>query len=176
MCSPDFRVGNIFRHIVFMASCPGENEEREGRPLSPNGVTGQSAREFVERLHFRDPQQFASSEIDDYTQLNSHPTPRWSGRPGQVGTRTHPTSSEILTQENLDYLRHRLQSVQCHKVLLLGLPANTAWCAIAQDFPNVTAYRGLPHPQNPNAPRLGTRILNWDHWATHVLGAHNGAN
>lgn len=151
------------RGIVFIASCPGENERNDDRPLHQHGVSGISARELAEVYHEECPEVFTSANLDDYSLLNADSEAR------VPPDDTAPTCEDVLAEHNLTRVCEFLRNIEARGIILLGNPARCSWNRASQNLEclQIDFVHRLPHPQNPNSPALGNRRENWRH---HVRG------
>ena len=130
MCknSIDFQRGNAHPDLVLLGACPGQNE---WRAIPQRPFAGQSGVNLLSLLEvFRNqpdevlcglqPDDFISTNLDDYTLMNSHPEAKWPAEHG----RSTPRMSEIGTQENQLRLTNQLRSVGARFVVGLGRPIN----------------------------------------------------
>lgn len=107
------------------------------------------------------PEDFSSTNIDDYTLMNSHPDAKWLSEHG----RSTPRMSEIADQGNYRRLTSQLRSVAARLVVGLGRPINEADLArrgkdsgplrairlLAPDHPHISfCVTGHPSPRAIN--------------------------
>ena len=180
MCNAAFKEGERHRAIVFLASCPGEHEHIDRRPLSERGKAGKSARELADVLHQLRKDEWPSATLDDYTLINSHPEPRFHGFKGlnRDVDEMEPSIEQVLAPENIARLHEELARVECSRLVCLGNPAH--WCAIALrliSWPGLTLEPEIirfPHPSNPNKPPGGSRHNRRLNWEAHANAHYNG--
>lgn len=132
MClnSIDFRRGDMHADLVLLGACPGQ-DEWQANPQRPfAGRSGENLSVLLEVLrdlqnkevYGMQPEDFISTNIDDYTLMNSHSEAKWKGEHG----RSTPRMLEIAEQGNYGRLTDQLQAVAARVVVGLGRPINDA--------------------------------------------------
>ena len=117
--TPAFRQGNDLKNkTVIILSAPGQVESKLGRPAA--GETGKTLQHAIEKLHQKDPKTFPSSNLDDYTIMNTVETVHYQSKTG----RTEGTLNEVLDTKNMNRINGILKDYDT--VITLGDKAQTA--------------------------------------------------
>ena len=177
MClnSIDFRRGGRFPGLVLLGACPGQ-DEWNATPRRP--FAGQSAvnlRILLQALHdlqnkeaygFQ-PDDFSSTNPDDYTLMNSHDEAKWWAK----DRRTTPRLSEVQTPANLRRLTDQLLSVDARVVVGLGRPIDDAKLVLGRsDTGPLRAIRRLA----PGHPHISFCVTG--HPSPQAINAHGGGD
>lgn len=130
MClnSIDFRRGNEHPTLVLLGACPGRDEARANPQRPFAGRSGVNLRSLLEVLrdlpnkavYGLQANDFRSTNLDDYTLMNSHDEAKW---PAQ-NRRSTPRMREVEAQGNCIRLANQLRSVRARFVIGLGRPVN----------------------------------------------------
>lgn len=132
MCqnSIDFRRGNAHPRLVLLGACPGQDEWNADPQRPFAGRSAVNLRHLLEVLRDLPNKEvyglqagdFQSTNLDDYTLMNSHSEAKWSAEHG----RSLPRLSEIKTDGNRLRLTNQLRFVGARFVVGLGRPTNDA--------------------------------------------------
>lgn len=177
MCgnSIDFRRGNAHPDLVLLGACPGQDEWAADpqRPFAGrSGVNLRSLLEVLRDLPIKgiyglQTDDFLSTDLDDYTLMNSHAEAKWPAR----HTRSTPRMSEVEAQENLLRMTDQLHSVGARAVVGLGRPTNNAHLVRrGKDSGPLRAIRMLA-PDHPNIAFVVT-----GHPSPRAINRHGGGN
>lgn len=146
--SIDFRRGDASPELVLLGACPGQ-EEWAATPQRPSaGQSGINLRSLLLVLNrlaglemyglTRD--DFRSQDVDAYTLMNAHHSPKWPAR----DRRSTPRMGEVEDLGNLIGLSRQLRAVQARVVIGLGRPVNDAHLDIGRrDSSPMRAIRKL---------------------------------
>jgi len=94
--SPAFRKGNDSNiKTIIILSAPGQAEEKAGRPAA--GQTGITLQGAIEFWHNALPNEFPSSNLDDYTIVNAVEDIHYKAKTG----RTEGTNKEVCNKDNM---------------------------------------------------------------------------
>lgn len=147
MCisTAEFRIGDVHPRVLLVGACPGEDEERNGRPFS--GQAGQNLRIMLERLHVLHPEVFPSDRLDDYSLINAHSLPRYRGRDGYDGRR-QPYKREVLAEENWKRFAAQIEKLEPTIIVYLGRAAEFAHEITRSTVEGFQAFRA-GHPSTP---------------------------
>ena len=160
--NPAFRKGDRDDiTVVIVLSCPGQAEEKAGRPAAKQ--TGKNLQCAVEILNERFPSRFPSKRLDDYTIANSVEDIHYKELTG----RTEATDAEILKEDNIERIKGILQ--QAHTVIALGAKAGLAvsaagYCGalISGGHPSMTKVNTTYKSNKPTSQeRHKDRICQW---------------
>lgn len=135
MCqnSIDFRRGNAHPNLVLLGACPGQDEWNADPQRPFAGRSGVNLRHLLELLRNLPNKEvyglqagdFQSTNLDDYTLMNSHADAKWLAE----HRRTMPRMTEIESNDNLLRMTNQLRSVRARFVIGLGRSVNDAHLA-----------------------------------------------
>ena len=145
MPRPDFKVGEDNPNVLLVGACPGEDEEKKGRPFS--GPAGKNLAVMLQKLHALHPDIFPSDSLDDYSLINAHSLPRYPKREGYDG-RTQPTQDEVLADENRSRFTYQVKSLEPLTIVYLGKVAEYAHEMVEAAVEGFQAFK-MGHPSAP---------------------------
>jgi len=117
--------------LVIIGACPGRNEDKEGRPFSPNGDSGRKLRALY-------------ADFDDATLINVSARARYQPR----DTRTLPTVAECLADgRHIALLRRVITKARSNgsKIRVVGAVSRDVLKRLGISFDEE-----IPHPSGRN--------------------------
>jgi uracil-DNA glycosylase len=116
--------------VAFVFSCPGQDEERYGRPCV--GRTGDNLDKLIDELHRLNSEMFPNRGRYNYTIMNASDKVHYE----TLDKRTEPTDAEVLTPKNIERLSGELELSKAEIVIACGKKAKLAVNNIARNCRN----------------------------------------